>query len=693
MKKFLRVNIFILFTFFFCFFGFAEKGLAQRSENAPKLAFWDFSWDITEQDAKDLAQANVIMVDVETAFYSPDRFAYIRSLNPDIKILAYVSFIDIRKDAATLDVGTTRHEIGGKLLQTPEWILRQANGDFASWWPGNYIVNITNSAPRVNGERYNEWYPKYFEQRVIQDTKFDGVFFDNCWETVDFVSNTLDFDNDGVTDSNPDKKWREGMKTLFSDIRSRADNAGRKNFIMVCNSGTAYSDSINGTAFEHFPDNTAYGDWVNAMDQYTFILKNASSPRYAFLNTNGSNAENAKTNYQKMRYGLTSALLGNGFFNYDKGDQSHREPDWYYDEYDVDLGEPASERYNLLRKDDPQTLRKGVWAREYERATVFVNSTKKKKKLIFKTRYERVNGTQATSVNTGKNTASVVLRSKDGIILLRRLRLVSNVSFINGGQTKIFTRRGKKVRNSFFSYDASLPAGAQIYRIAIEKKNGKMKKRTIIANGAIVSIYNGKGKKMSEFAPYGSAYSGNISIAVGRGKKKNSRFIAIGRSSESPQVHLYSLKGKKQKTCTPFLSSLSTGVNVGAGNVRGGLRDEIVVAPATGGDAQIRILNHRCKVVDNGFFAFSRGSVQGATVAVGNLNGKGKDEIIVGTGPNTTPQVRSFKKSGKKWKQTGKTIKPYTSADQSGVLVSAVDVDGDGKDEIVTSSFSIFSSF
>lgn len=80
-------------------------------------------------------------------------------------------------------------------------------------------------------------------------------------------------------------------------------------------------------------------------------------------------------------------------------------------------------------------------------------------------------------------------------------------------------------------------------------------------------------------------------------------------------------------------------------------------------------------------------------MAVGNVNGRGKAEIITSTGEGSAPKVRVFRKKGKKWKQIGKTFRPYAKSDRSGVLVSAIDIDDDGDDEIVTSSFSIFNSF
>jgi len=41
-----------------------------------------------------------------------------------------------------------------------------------------------------------------------------------------------------------------------------------------------------------------------------------------------------------MRFGLTSALMGNAFYSFDYGDDDHGQT-WRYDEYEVSLGQPT----------------------------------------------------------------------------------------------------------------------------------------------------------------------------------------------------------------------------------------------------------------------------------------------------------------------------------------------------------------
>lgn len=664
-----------------------------RADDAPKLANWYYKWSIdSKKEAKELAEWDVLILDVETAFYSRKRLEYIKELNPDIKLLAYFSPTDNRTDSASLDEGNVHQKLGVAFGENPEWILKDSQGNPVQWWPGNYIFNLTKVAPKgsATDRRYASYFPEFIQDNIIEDTIWDGVFYDNLWEGLAWVNEDIDIDGDGIADdpTEIDTEWKKGMRTILSRTKERAKESGRKKFIVTGNGGVLYNEQVNGIGFEHFPySNYTNYDWSDALGHYDFILSDALTPQYAFLNTNTGN-KNTPEDYQLFRYGLITALLNDGHYSFDMGDGSHTQR-WWYDEYEISLGEPISGAFNVLDTDNPTKKQEGVWRRDYESVIVLVNSTNKKQKVKLSTGFEKIQGSQDTDTNDGSVVGSVTIPAKDGIMLLRRLSVTRDATFINGAYSKVFDYYGEEVRNSFFASDGSFSGGTQIHKLS---QNGK----TIVADDTYVRVYDSSNREISRFAPYGEEYTGGVNIAVGKlfgdkKKKKNKNYIVTGNKTGRSRVRIFNMKGKVVNDgCYPYAEGFNGGVNVGIGDLNGDKRQEIVVAAGYGGGPHVRVLNNECTVINPGFFAYEEHLRIGVNMAVGDVDGDGKAEIITGAGPGGGPHIRIFNRKGK-------LINPgffaYSTDDRSGVLVGTADIDKDGILEIITSSFGIFNTF
>jgi len=77
----------------------------------------------------------------------------------------------------------------------------------------------------------------------------------------------------------------------------------------------------------------------------------------------------------------------------------------------------------------------------------------------------------------------------------------------------------------------------------------------------------------------------------------------------------------------------------------------------------------------------------GVNVATGDLDGNGTDEIIAGRGDGGKPEIRVFNMTGKLLYQS---FEAYSSFGNPGIDVTALDVDFDGKDDIITMSEGAF---
>ncbi len=89
------------------------------------------------------------------------------------------------------------------------------------------------------------------------------------------------------------------------------------------------------------------------------------------------------------------------------------------------------------------------------------------------------------------------------------------------------------------------------------------------------------------------------------------------------------------------------GVNVATADVDGGLRkySEIVTAPASPAGSHIRIFDHFGKLVSE-FFAYDKKYKTSTSIATGDIDKDGLDEIVTGAGPGGTSHVKVFEING-----------------------------------------------
>ena len=123
------------------------------------------------------------------------------------------------------------------------------------------------------------------------------------------------------------------------------------------------------------------------------------------------------------------------------------------------------------------------------------------------------------------------------------------------------------------------------------------------------------------------------------------------------------------------------GVYVAAGDVNGDGKDDIIVAPDTGMPPIVRVFDGNTGNTLRSFFAYSATFTGGVRVAAGDVNGDGMADIITGAGPGGGPHVKVFNGADSSVLKSFFADSPNFNG---GVYVAAGDVNGDGKADIIT---------
>jgi uncharacterized protein (TIGR03437 family) len=277
--------------------------------------------------------------------------AALRAQNPNILVLPSVNSIE-----------TT----SGTPVVPDSYYLKDVNGNKISDWPGNYLLNLTN--PQVAAFLAQYAFQQYF---VNANFAYDGLFWDNfdvngiAATYIDYmgVAHQIDANGDGIPDDQAtlNAAWNQGLMTLISDFHALTPNAYCAGHISQSPPSNAILQYFNGASFTEDAPRVregktsfssllnAYNDWFAGGQQPAVATIQSAPPSqiaygYGYQplqNLIPSTIQFAQTYYPYMRFGLTLAMLNDGFSIFDFGDNG-APVNWWYDEYDFNLGYPVA---------------------------------------------------------------------------------------------------------------------------------------------------------------------------------------------------------------------------------------------------------------------------------------------------------------------------------------------------------------
>lgn len=298
---------------------------------------------------------------------------------------------------------------------------------------------------------------------------------------------------------------------------------------------------------------------------------------------------------------------------------------------------------------------------------------------------DTLNPSLAGKIGVGKvNAARAVELARGGSIKPRsnshQAYLMVAPQSADGSAVRVLRYSGTEVMK-FDAYAARFKYGV---RLAHGDLGGDGHDEIITAPGpgttSEVKIFGSDGTPVSSFMAYDKAFRGGVNVAVGNLDGNGlGKIITAPGPGGGPQIKIFNSEGKLVSSFWAYDKAFRGGVNVAAGDIDGDGKDEIIVAPGAGRENRVRVFYANGREALS-FNAFPRSVVQGVNLAVGDLDGNGRAEIIVSPMKGAVPEVRVYSNTGE-WQRA---FMAYDSKFKGGVNLSIIDADGDGKNDIVT---------
>jgi hypothetical protein len=200
-------------------------------------------------------------------------------------------------------------------------------------------------------------------------------------------------------------------------------------------------------------------------------------------------------------------------------------------------------------------------------------------------------------------------------------------------------------------------------------------------------VYNPDQSVRFTLTPF-PGFTGGVRVAVADFNGDGIGDLVVGTGPGQPTLVLV-LDGVTQEelfAVAPFEPTFTGGVYVAAGDVNGDGLADLIITPDQGGGPRVRVFNGNgfSQIID--FFGIDDPAFRGgARAAVGDINGDGFGDLVVAAGFLGGPRVAAF--SGQSL-ATGpvKLFNDFFAFEQTlrnGVFVAVGDLDGDGKAEII----------
>lgn len=239
---------------------------------------------MSQKDALSLAKHDIVIVDLENKFNNRNTLLYLKRLNPNVKILAYSNPMEIY--AKLHNTKPWQNQVINYITKMrTSWMLMTVGslngvvyGNYARYYPGMLMLNMSEVCPEIEGQKYYEWMADKLIREVLSDPIFNGYFEDNgtwnvSWMYLDHLEKIdIDYDGRAEKDAYIDKQWERGQTHFLKKIKKYGKKRTRQlrrsfpdedDFIIITNKGDlSFLDKVDGKFFEKFPNDYLGDKWA-----------------------------------------------------------------------------------------------------------------------------------------------------------------------------------------------------------------------------------------------------------------------------------------------------------------------------------------------------------------------------------------------------------------------------------------------
>ena len=202
--------------------------------------------------------------------------------------------------------------------------------------------------------------------------------------------------------------------------------------------------------------------------------------------------------------------------------------------------------------------------------------------------------------------------------------------------------------------------------------------------GPHITMWDSAINKEANFMAYGNNFRGGVkAVTADLDGDGTNEIVTVPYSGGGPHVRAFNSDGENIANVFPYAMAFRGGLSLAAGDVDGDGADEIIIAPSNGGGPHVRVY----KYSDGSFshyaswFAYTPELFTGIEVYAGDVDGDGADEVVTTTKSGATPHVRIFNGDG----TFVNHFFAFAEAFKGGVNVTLGDYNGDGAKDIVVS--------